>query len=182
VTILQVSCYIQNLIGFLNNPANHFTQYPFASGVIPRQGVALTADSSVSRFTVSGFPLTLFNNYNFAVARVRLRGTAGPANTAQDTKVFFRLWSTQTADTGFDPNSTFKPCGGWKAPLPPARPGQPYHPIFRQRQHSESQRSQQPGIWNHRLQQPNHRDPIRNQGILFDKVTLFFGLVRGICG
>jgi hypothetical protein len=102
--------YIQNLLGFLNNPANGFTDGsndPFASGVIPRQGGALTADSSVSRFTVSGFPLALFNNYNFAVARVRLRGTAGPVGAAQNTKVFFRLWSTQTADTGFDPNSTY---------------------------------------------------------------------------
>ena len=102
--------YIQNLIGFLNSPANHFTDGsndPFASGVIPRQDGALTTDSSVSRFTVSGFPLTLFNNYNFAVARVRLRGTAGPAHAAQNTKVFFRLWSTQTADTGFDPTSTY---------------------------------------------------------------------------
>jgi hypothetical protein len=102
--------YIQSLLGFLNNPANHFTDGtndPFTS-VIPNQGGALTADSSVSRFTITGFfPLQFFNNYNFAIARVRLRGTAGPAGQAQNVKVFFRMWSTQTGDTGFDPNSTY---------------------------------------------------------------------------
>jgi hypothetical protein len=100
--------YIQSLLGFLNNPANHFTDGtndPFGS-IIPNQGGALTADSSVSRFTITSFfPLQFFNNYNFAIARVRLRGT--PAGQAQNVKVFFRMWSTQTADTGFDSNSTY---------------------------------------------------------------------------
>ncbi|MDB6158492.1 MAG: hypothetical protein JWO04_2198 [Gammaproteobacteria bacterium] len=102
--------YIQGVLGFLNNPANHFsdgTNDPFTSGVIPNQGGALTGDSSVSRFTFHAFPFQLFNNYNFAIARVRLRGTAGPAGEAKNAKVFFRMWSTQTADTGFDPNSTY---------------------------------------------------------------------------
>jgi len=103
--------YIQSLLGFLNNPANHFTDGtndPFVSN-IPNQSGALTTDSSVSRFTIASFfPLQLFNNYNFAIARVRLRGTAGPAGQAQGVKVFFRLWSTQTADTGFDPASTYR--------------------------------------------------------------------------
>jgi len=102
--------YIQNVLTFLNNPANHFTDGtndPFTSGVIPNQAGALTTDSSVSRFTINVFPFQIFNNYNFAIARVRLRGTAGPAGQAQNTKVFFRLWSTETADTGFDPNSTY---------------------------------------------------------------------------
>jgi hypothetical protein len=104
--------YIQGVLNFLNNPANHFTDGtndPFTSGVIPSQAGALTADSSVSRFSISGgFPPQFFNNYNFAIARVRLRGTAGPAGQAQNVKAFFRLWSTQTADTGFDPNSTYR--------------------------------------------------------------------------
>jgi hypothetical protein len=102
--------YIQNVLAFLNNAANHFTDGtndPFTSGVIPNQGGALTGDSSVSRFTINPFPLQVFNNYNFAIARVRLRGTAGPAGQAKNVKAFFRMWSTQTADTGFDPNSTY---------------------------------------------------------------------------
>lgn len=103
--------YIQSLLAFLNNPANHFTDGtndPFTSGVIPNQTGALAGDSSVSRFTIAGFfPIQFFNNYNFAIARVRLRGTAGPAGQAQNVKVFFRLWSTQTADTGFNPITTY---------------------------------------------------------------------------
>jgi hypothetical protein len=103
--------YIQNLLQFLNNSANHFTDGtidPFTSGVIPSQAGALIGDSSVSRFTISGFfPLEFYSNYNFAIARVRLRGSAGPAGQAQNVKVFFRLWSTQTPDTGFDPNSAY---------------------------------------------------------------------------
>ena len=100
--------YIQNLLAFLNNPANHFTDGtndPFTS-ILPSQANALNADSSVSRFTITNFfPLTLAANYNFAIARVRLKGAA--ASQAQNVKVFFRLWGTQTADTGFDPNSTY---------------------------------------------------------------------------
>ena len=102
--------YAQDLLGFLNNPANHFTDGtvdPFNT-VLPNQGGALTNDSSVSRFTIRLFPFGVFNNYNFAIARVRIRGTAGPAGQALNTKVFFRMWSTQTADTGFDPNSTYR--------------------------------------------------------------------------
>ncbi|MEO8561339.1 MAG: hypothetical protein ABI601_04640 [bacterium] len=101
--------YIQNLLAFLNNPANHFTDTtvdPFTT-VIPNQSGALSVDSSVSQFTIRGFPFGIFKNYNFAIARVRLRGSAGPAGQAQNVKVFFRMWSTQTADTGFDPNSTY---------------------------------------------------------------------------
>jgi hypothetical protein len=102
--------YIQDTLTFLNNPANHFTDGtndPFTSGVIPNQAGALAGDSSVSRFTVSLFPFRVFSNYNFAIARVRLRGTAGTTGQAQNVKVFMRMWSTQTADTGFDANSTY---------------------------------------------------------------------------
>lgn len=100
--------YIQTLLAFLNNPANNFTNGtndPFTS--LPNQSAALTADSSVSQFNVRLFPFPpqFSRNYNFAIARVRLRGAVG--NQAQNVKAFFRMWSTQTADTGFDPNSTY---------------------------------------------------------------------------
>jgi hypothetical protein len=100
--------YIQSLLAFLNNTANGFTdgsRDPFADGTIPTQGGALTGDSSVSQYHIQWFPLQAFRNYNFVVARVRLRGPA--ASQAQNVKVFFRMWSTQTADTGFDPSSTY---------------------------------------------------------------------------
>lgn len=105
--------YIQSVLGWLNDPNNHFTDGtndPFASGVIPQQGAALTGDSSVTPFTLDFsniFNPRLLANYNFAIARVRLRGNAGPAGAAQNVKVFFRMWSTQTADTDFLPGSTY---------------------------------------------------------------------------
>jgi hypothetical protein len=98
--------YIQSVLGWLNDPNNHFTDGtndPFASGVIPQQGAALTGDSSVTPFTFI-FP-KVYANYNFAIARVRLRGK--PAGAAQNVKAFFRTWSTQTADTDFLPGSTY---------------------------------------------------------------------------
>jgi hypothetical protein len=119
--------YIQDLVAWLNDPSHHFTngaQDPFASGVIPNQSGALTGDSSVTPFTIASlFPLEIHANYNFAVARVRLRGTAGPAGAAQNVKVFFRMWSTQSADTDFLPGSTYlsQQVGGkpeWPLPAP----------------------------------------------------------------
>jgi len=121
--------YIQSLLGWLNDPANQFTdgsKDPFASGVIPRPSDALQGDSSVTPFTVvisPGFPLPSFqvyNNYNFAVARVRLRGTAGPAGAAKNVRVFFRLWSTETADTDYQTGSTYP-----FSPDPAGLPGSP---------------------------------------------------------
>jgi hypothetical protein len=121
--------YIQNLLTWLNDPANHFTDGstdPFANGVIPQQGNALTGDSSVTPISVvigTGFPPTFqfFQNYNFAVARVRLRGTAGPAGAAKNVRVFFRLWSTETADTDYQTGSTY--------PFSPDAKGDPGSPL-----------------------------------------------------
>src|SRR5260370_27155841 len=99
--------YIQSLLGWLNDPNNHFadgTNDPFASGVIPQQGAALTGDSSVTPFTIdisNIFNIRIHSNYNFAIARVRLRGGSG--SSAQNAKEFFRMWSTQSADTDFQP-------------------------------------------------------------------------------
>lgn len=103
--------WIQAVLGFLNDPANHFTDGtndPFTTGVVPQPGNALTGDSSVTPFTLASlFPPVVDRNYNFAIARVRLRGQAGPAGRADNVKVFFRLWSTQSADTDFLPQSTY---------------------------------------------------------------------------
>jgi hypothetical protein len=119
--------YIQQLLIWLNDPNNHFTDGtndPFASGVIPQQSGALQGDSSVTPFTVdisNIFNIQIYNNYNFALARVRLRGTAGSAGAANNARVFFRLWSTQTADTDYQTNSTY--------PNTPDAAGQPGSPL-----------------------------------------------------
>lgn len=98
--------YIQDLIEYLNEQIG----YKNASFVpptgtdpldtmLPSQAGALTGDSSVTPTSESEG--STFSNYNFAIARVRLRGSAGPAGAASDVKVFFRLFSTQTNDTDY---------------------------------------------------------------------------------
>ncbi len=100
--------YIQTLIQHLNsNFSDPGGIDPFdpGSSVIPSQSDALTGDSSVTPTTTSGGHKHA--NYNFALARVRLRGSEGAAGEAQNVKVFFRLWGTQTADTDFVSSSTY---------------------------------------------------------------------------
>ena len=94
--------YIQSLIEYLNSGyADPTGVDPFnpTSNVIPGQSGANSGDSSVSPGTRVGG--THHTNYNFAVARVRLRGASGVAGEAHDVRVFFRLWGTQTADTDY---------------------------------------------------------------------------------
>ncbi len=94
--------YLQSLLTYLNgNFSDPGGTDPFkaASNVIPQQADAYTGDSSVT-------PLSGSNaNFNFAVARVRMSGPQGVAGEAQNVRVFFRMWSTQTADTDFQPGT-----------------------------------------------------------------------------
>ena len=100
--------YVQNLLNYLNTSfGDPSGTDPFVS-LLPGQTGALTGDSSVAPVTVDFsniFNIHIYNNYNFAIARVRLRGLPGDA--ANNVKVFFRLWSTQTADTDFQSSSTY---------------------------------------------------------------------------
>jgi hypothetical protein len=98
--------YVQHLITWLNqNYSDPSGADPFAvsGGVLPGQASAYSGDSSVTP-SVNVGAVTL-NNYNFALARVRLRGPAG--SQAQNVRVFFRLWGTQTADTDYQPSTTY---------------------------------------------------------------------------
>lgn len=102
--------YIQQLLAHLNsNFADPGGVDPFVS-LLSGQAGALTGDSSVSPFTFDFsdiFHPQVFANYNFAIARVRLRGSQGPAGAAPNVRVFFRLWSTETADTDYQVGSTY---------------------------------------------------------------------------
>jgi len=101
--------YVQKLLTFLNaNYSDPSGTDPMAS-VLPGQSSALTGDSSVTPFTFdfSNFLPVVRSNYQFAIARVRLRGSAGPTGAANNTRVFFRLWSSETADTDYQTTSTF---------------------------------------------------------------------------
>ena len=101
--------YLQSLLTHLNsNYSDPTGQDPFSS-VLPGQGGALTGDSSVTPFHFDFsdiFHPQIDNNYNFAIARVRLRAPSG-SPAAENVRVFFRLWSTQTADTDYQDTTTY---------------------------------------------------------------------------
>jgi hypothetical protein len=100
--------YIQNLLVHLNqtygNP-NGIDPFDPTTNIIPQQSTEFTADSTVTPFSTIGG--NNYNNYSFAIARVRLTGTQGSAGAATGVRVFFRLWGTQTADTAWDPSYTY---------------------------------------------------------------------------
>lgn len=102
---------IQSLIGFLNgNPT--YTALPGPADPLnnlPGQNSYETADSSVFALDNQGH-----QRYNFALARVRLRGAAG--DQALNTRVFFRLWVAQSYDTDFNPATTYKSTLGTTGP------------------------------------------------------------------
>lgn len=104
--------YIQALLNYLNktpsftNPAG---TDPFT--LLPEQQGEGQTDTSVAPFAVNQNPFQtpfLANSYNFAIARVRLRGTGtvGSPATAENVRVFFRVFGTSTNDTDFDPSAT----------------------------------------------------------------------------
>ncbi|MBV8196774.1 MAG: hypothetical protein JO263_01445 [Candidatus Eremiobacteraeota bacterium] len=92
---------IQNFIQFLNGSTT-YTQ-PSATDLLdnlPGQTGFETADSSVTPTDGAGHTA-----YNFAVARVRLRGAS--LDQANNCRVFFRLFVAQSADTDFQPSTTY---------------------------------------------------------------------------
>jgi hypothetical protein len=103
--------YIQSLLKYLNgNTAftNPSGTDPFS--LLPDQDGEGQTDSSVAPFSFN-FANPLFpqiaNNYNFAIARVRLRGSSGPSGAADNVRVFFRVFGTQSNDTDYQPNGTY---------------------------------------------------------------------------
>lgn len=100
--------YIKNLLIHLNtNYGDPSGKDPFDPNnkIIPQQSTEFTADSTVTPFSTIGGKK--YNNYSFAIARVRLTGTQGSSGAATGVRVFFRLWGTQTADTAWDPSYTY---------------------------------------------------------------------------
>jgi hypothetical protein len=95
--------FIQNFIGWLNSQTS-LTQ-PFTGtdplNGLPGQSGFDTADSSVTPSDGSGH-----TRFNFAIARVRLRGAA--LDQASNCRVFFRLFIGQSCDTDFQPTTTYK--------------------------------------------------------------------------
>ena len=94
--------YIQALLNYLNGNTQFTTGAadPFST-VLPAQTNVYQQDASVVP-KVNGL-----NNYNFAVARVRLKGTSGGSATPQPVKVFFRIFASNSPDTDYQPNTTY---------------------------------------------------------------------------
>jgi hypothetical protein len=92
---------IQNILGHLNSTVS-FTSPNTVDplGALPGQSGYETGDTSVFRFDTAGRP-----QYNFALARVRLKALSQP--TATNVRVFFRLWVATSTDTDFHPNTTY---------------------------------------------------------------------------
>jgi len=127
--------YIRDLVTHFNNSySDPSGTDPFdaAHSVLPGQVGAYTGDSTVTPATPNPTnPLQPYLNYNFALARVRLRGTSGSSGAADDVRVFFRAFTTQTFDTDYinvasavtagDPNITYPslPAGSPDAPTSP---------------------------------------------------------------
>jgi Pro-kumamolisin, activation domain len=97
--------YIQQLLGYFNqtysDPGGMDPFSPSADVFPLGEGAGVyTGDSSVTPATPNpGNTKEPFNNYNFAIARVRLKGS--PSGQAPNVKVFFRIFSTQTNDTDY---------------------------------------------------------------------------------
>jgi hypothetical protein len=94
---------IQTFIGWLNGNST-YTQSgtgPDPLNKLPGQTGYETTFSSVGPHNSSGKTV-----YNFAIARVRLQGSA--LDTATNCRVFFRLFVGQSTDTDFTPSTTYK--------------------------------------------------------------------------
>jgi hypothetical protein len=110
---------IQSFIEFLNGSTT-YTQPSVADPLdnLPGQNSFETADSSVTPTDGAGHTA-----YNFAIARVRLSGTA--LDQALNCRVFFRLFVAQSCDTDFQPLTTYKSTQGTSG----ADAGHPVFPL-----------------------------------------------------
>ena len=99
--------YIQKLLTYMNTEYfNPDAVDPFVevNDVVPTQFYVYSQDASVNPYTYGAG--VRWPNFNFAIARVRLQGP--PGKQASNVRVFFRAWGTTTADTGYDPNVTYR--------------------------------------------------------------------------
>jgi hypothetical protein len=126
--------YIQGVLNHFNDPVNGFANPngPDPFTVLPSQGDFDQADSSVFPWTFNPATFQILNNYSFAIARVRLRGSPGVLGDAANVRVFFRMFATQSNDTDYDPNTTyaFSPDAAGKPGSPQVGTGNTTFPFF----------------------------------------------------
>jgi hypothetical protein len=111
--------YIQKLIGYLNGADAYTVPVPPTSPD-PLNGLLLQDGYETGLSSVT--PLTGgVQNYNFAIARVRLTSDVqGMSGEASNVRVFFRLWVAPSYDTDFQPYTTYLSNPGY--PALPANP------------------------------------------------------------
>jgi hypothetical protein len=97
--------YLTQVLGYLNDPAHGYTA-PGGSDPFQQLFEAgdLTEASSIAPIAIGEFGFQ-FPCYNFAIARVRLKGAAG--DKANGVKVFFRIFATASNDTDYEPQTTY---------------------------------------------------------------------------
>lgn len=94
--------FMRSFIGYLNSTSAYTVPSSYDPlNNLPNQTGYNTDDTSVTPLNPQGDP-----NYNFAIARVRLRGSA--LSSAEKVRVFFRLFIAESCDTDFQPNTSYK--------------------------------------------------------------------------
>ena len=116
--------YIQKVIGYLNGDTAYTAPGPPGSPD-PLNGLEGQANDETQLSSVTPLNAAKKQNYNFAIARVRLTSDLqGSAGEALNTRVFFRLWIAPSYDTDFQPYTTYLSNPGYPAlpnnPLPSA--------------------------------------------------------------
>jgi hypothetical protein len=117
--------YITRLLSALNSDPTFTTPSSPDPFLVSLPSQFLTDGDSSVAYKTDGH-----RNYNFAVARVRLSGSAG--TTAPGVRVFFRLFVTQTSDTDYQPSTSYlsEPDGSGLPLYPLAAPDGETIPFF----------------------------------------------------
>jgi hypothetical protein len=99
--------YVQSLLAYLNNSTAYTVPVPPTSAD-PLNGLTNQSGYETGVTSVVALDGSGNQNYNFAIARVRMTSnTQGVPGEALNTRVFFRLWTAPSYDTDFNPNTTY---------------------------------------------------------------------------
>jgi hypothetical protein len=99
--------YIQRLLAYLNNAPAYTVPVPPTSPD-PLNGLTNQSGYETGLSSVTALDSHGNQNYNFAIARVRMTSdNQGASGEALNTRVFFRLWNAPSFDTDYNPNTTY---------------------------------------------------------------------------
>ena len=99
--------YIQRLLAYLNGSTEYTVPVPPTSPD-PLNGLTNQSGYETGLTSVTALDSNGNQNYNFAIARVRMTSdNQGSSGEALNTRVFFRLWTAPSFDTDFNPNTTY---------------------------------------------------------------------------